>query len=88
MPPPGAVQIFTNCCEINCTLVFYPMNTPHSADQIREAAKLMYYWGDLSELLLVVIVFYQWYRRSAIKNLTAANGQRHSGMDKPTTKNQ
>lgn len=39
----------------------YPINSPHSADQIREAAKLMYYWGDLSELLLAVVLFGMWY---------------------------
>lgn len=43
----------------------YPLNTPHAQDQIQEAARLMYYWGDLSELILVVIVFYTWYRRAS-----------------------
>nr|WP_255481131.1 cytochrome c oxidase assembly protein [Pontibacter sp. Tf4] len=41
----------------------YPINSPHSADQIREAAKLMYYWGDLSELLLVIVLFGMWYKK-------------------------
>lgn len=39
----------------------YPLDTPHTGSEIREAAKLMYYWGDLSEFILVVIVFYNWY---------------------------
>jgi putative membrane protein len=47
----------------------YPIHSPHSADQIREAAKLMYYWGDLSELLLAFVLFGMWYqtRNSVIK---------------------
>ncbi|ALJ01223.1 hypothetical protein DC20_05085 [Rufibacter tibetensis] len=41
----------------------YPLNSPHSAEQIREATKLMYYWGDLSELLLIIALFTIWYRQ-------------------------
>lgn len=44
----------------------YPLNTHHSGDQIREATKLMYYWGDFSELILVIIVFYQWYTKKIV----------------------
>jgi putative membrane protein len=41
----------------------YPINSPHSAGQIQEAAKLMYYWGDLSELLLAIALFAAWYKK-------------------------
>lgn len=41
----------------------FPFNSPHSNDQIREAAKLMYYGGDLSELLLVIGLYSIWYRK-------------------------
>lgn len=34
-----------------------PQNTGDTSDDIREAAKLMYYGGDASELLLLVILF-------------------------------
>jgi len=30
--------------------------------QKQEAAKLMYYWGDLSEMIIMVILFAEWYR--------------------------
>lgn len=40
----------------------WPKNTPHDVEQIREAAQLMYYGGDLAELLLVVVLFASWYR--------------------------
>lgn len=39
----------------------YPRNSNHSLEEIREAAKIMYYWGDLSELLLTIIFFAMWY---------------------------
>ena len=42
----------------------WPRNTPHSTEQIREAAQLMYYGGDFAELLLIVALFAGWYRRS------------------------
>ncbi|NJB84349.1 putative membrane protein [Lewinella marina] len=41
----------------------YPRGGIHSAEEIRAAAKLMYYWGDLSELLLIIAVFALWYRK-------------------------
>ncbi|WP_051359875.1 cytochrome c oxidase assembly protein [Adhaeribacter aquaticus] len=40
----------------------YPQSSPHAAEQIQEAAKLMYYWGDLSELLLTILLFTSWYQ--------------------------
>lgn len=41
----------------------YPLNSSHTVEQIREAAKLMYYWGDLSELLLAIVLFGMWYKK-------------------------
>ncbi|MCC9135892.1 cytochrome c oxidase assembly protein [Pontibacter silvestris] len=43
----------------------WPRNTPHDVEQIRSAAKLMYYGGDLSELLLAVALFAMWYKKSS-----------------------
>lgn len=42
---------------------YLPQGTPHSADQIRIAAQLMYYGGDLAEIMLAVALFSIWYRR-------------------------
>lgn len=42
----------------------WPRGTPHDLDQIRAAAQLMYYGGDLAELLLAVALFASWYRAS------------------------
>ncbi len=39
-----------------------PRGTPHDADEIRAAAQLMYYGGDLAEVLLAVALFAAWYR--------------------------
>ncbi|KEO74108.1 cytochrome c oxidase assembly protein [Anditalea andensis] len=39
----------------------YPLNSPHGKEEIQEAAKLMYYWGDLSEFILIIILFALWY---------------------------
>ncbi|WP_266206181.1 cytochrome c oxidase assembly protein [Pontibacter kalidii] len=44
----------------------YPLHSPHSNGQIQEAAKLMYYWGDLSELLLAIVLFGMWYKKRGI----------------------
>ncbi len=41
----------------------FPFNSPYSAEQIRVAAKSMYYWGDLSELLILIVLFTQWYKK-------------------------
>lgn len=46
----------------------YPLHSPHSEEQIREAAKLMYYWGDLSELLLTIAIFVVWYQKRGRTN--------------------
>ncbi|RIK36701.1 MAG: cytochrome c oxidase assembly protein [Chloroflexi bacterium] len=44
-------------------IYLWPPNTSHSADEIRAAAQLMYYGGDLAELFLVVALFATWYQR-------------------------
>jgi putative membrane protein len=51
-----------------------PAHTSHSADEIRAAAQLMYYGGDLAELWLVIAFFAVWYRqrgRRSSQSLTA-----------------
>lgn len=39
-----------------------PQGTPHDVAQIKAAAQLMYYGGDLAELLLTVAFFAMWFR--------------------------
>lgn len=41
-----------------------PAGAAHSADDIGAAAQLMYYGGDVAELLLAVALFAGWYQRS------------------------
>lgn len=41
----------------------WPRNTPHDVEEIRSAAKIMYYGGDLAELLLAVALFAVWYKK-------------------------
>ncbi|GAB3166091.1 cytochrome c oxidase assembly protein [Telluribacter humicola] len=41
----------------------YPRHSPHPAEEIQAGAKLMYYGGDLSELLLAVALFSIWYQK-------------------------
>lgn len=40
----------------------WPQGTPHGTDEIHAAAQLMYYGGNLAEVLLVVALFAMWYR--------------------------
>ncbi|MBK6266590.1 cytochrome c oxidase assembly protein [Marivirga sp. S37H4] len=40
----------------------WPKQSIHSDQQIQEGARLMYYWGDLSELILLIIFFSMWYK--------------------------
>jgi putative membrane protein len=42
----------------------WPRNTPHTTEQIQEAAQLMYYGGDLAEVLLAIAFFAAWFRKS------------------------
>lgn len=39
-----------------------PLGSFFSKNQVQEASKIMYYWGDFSELLLLVGLFYFWYK--------------------------
>ena len=39
-----------------------PRGTAHGPDEVRAAARLMYYGGDLAEGLLAVALFARWYR--------------------------
>lgn len=41
----------------------WPRDTHHSAEEIQAGAKLMYYGGDVAELLLAVALFATWYVR-------------------------
>ncbi|MGK9066216.1 cytochrome c oxidase assembly protein [Stutzerimonas chloritidismutans] len=41
----------------------FPQHAGHSLEEIEAAAQLMYYGGDLAELLLAVVFFATWYRR-------------------------
>lgn len=43
----------------------WPPGTPYSTEEIRAAAQLMYYGGDMAEVLLAVALFWRWYRTSA-----------------------
>lgn len=38
----------------------FPLGTSHDADDIRAAAQLMYYGGDLAEVLLAILLFAAW----------------------------
>ena len=40
----------------------WPSGTPYDPQQIQEAAVLMYYGGDLAEILLAIALFAGWYR--------------------------
>ncbi|HEV7333719.1 MAG TPA: cytochrome c oxidase assembly protein [Flavisolibacter sp.] len=41
----------------------YPKNSLHSEAEIKEAAKIMYYGGDIIELLIIIAVFTIWYNK-------------------------
>lgn len=41
----------------------WPRGTPYAAGETRAAAQLMYYGGDLAEVLLAVALFAMWYRK-------------------------
>lgn len=40
----------------------WPRGTPHGADEVRAAAQIMYYGGDLAEVLLAIALFTLWYQ--------------------------
>ncbi len=41
----------------------WPYGSPHNPDEIRAAAQLVYYGGDVAELLLVIALFTIWYQK-------------------------
>jgi len=43
----------------------FPRGTVHSGEELQRAAKIMYYGGDLSELLLMVVLFMGWPRAAS-----------------------
>lgn len=49
----------------------FPRNTFHSLEEIKEAAKLMYYGGDLAEVLLAIAFFSVWYRTEGRRRLNS-----------------
>ena len=62
-----AVVFLTIACHTFLSKFMYAFNVPltsnESASEVQEAAKLMYYWGDVSELLLLVLLFAFFYPR-------------------------
>jgi putative membrane protein len=48
-----------------------PRDAGHSPEQIRAAAKLMYYGGDLAELLVAIAFFATWSGRRFVGRLPA-----------------
>lgn len=49
-----------------------PRGVAFTGDEIREAAVLMYYGGDIAELLLAVVLFATWYRQRQRQRRRAA----------------
>lgn len=41
----------------------FPRQTAHSLAEIEQAAKIMYYGGDFSEMLLMIVLFATWPRK-------------------------
>lgn len=46
----------------------FPRDASHDLEQIEAAAQLMYYGGDLAELLLALVFFATWYRRRTLSD--------------------
>lgn len=49
----------------------WPLGVATDIDQIRSAAKLMYYGGDLAEIALLIGLFSQWYRNPRRQRATS-----------------
>jgi putative membrane protein len=41
-----------------------PVNSLFSVSQLQQGAKLMYYWGDLSEIILLIALFAIWFKKN------------------------
>lgn len=48
-------------------IYLFPFNTFHNADEIRSAAKIMYYGGDIAEILLAIALLAGWYYRRKLR---------------------
>ncbi|HYH11166.1 MAG TPA: cytochrome c oxidase assembly protein, partial [Thermomicrobiales bacterium] len=58
----------------------FPRGTHYSADEIEAAAELMYYGGDLAELLLAAALFATWYQqRRRTRERDLARGVKRNG---------
>lgn len=55
-------------------IYLWPHGIGADLDQIRAAAKLMYYGGDLAEILLLIVFFFHWYRSPRRQQLFARKG--------------
>lgn len=60
-----------------------PPGVTASPERLREAAMLMYYGGDLAELLLAVLLFAGWYRRRGRLGSATSAPDRPHGLDLP-----
>ena len=58
----------------------YPRGIPFSDDDIREAALLMYYGGDIAELLVAIALFATWYGERRRRRERAATLSRTPGV--------
>lgn len=56
----------------------FPRDTGHGLAEIESAAQLMYYGGDLAELLLAITLFAAWYRRSERHRFSIEKGANRS----------
>jgi putative membrane protein len=51
-----------------------PLHSPFTDEAIRSAAKIMYYGGDIAELLLAIALFYSWYQqRPGYRHLSSSH---------------
>jgi len=73
-PAPGRPRFRTRLIALFCAIALHstlakvmyaygwPRGTAYDPDLLRDAARLMYYGGDVAELLLAVALFATWYR--------------------------
>jgi putative membrane protein len=57
----------------------FPRNSLYAEEEIRAAAKLMYYWGDLAELTVVILLFIGWYAKGRGLAQRSAVAKPHPG---------
>lgn len=90
-----AAVFLTIACHAFLAKFMYAFNFPlianESVSAVQEAAKLMYYWGDLSELLLLIALFAFFYprHRKTLSRVTglASSGFKRYGLEHITGKN-